>query len=103
MEEESKNGLGNGLCMEIVHRKDRLSPMEMTLSDIPMFAKLRRGKQANGQDILDIHYFALMAYSGPNRVFSGVHVGDYEQIIVRCTTEGHLISGEQFGHFLYRV
>lgn len=79
--------------MDLVHRNDRACPSDVNLSHIPMYAKVRQGKLENGQDILDIHYFAIMSYSGPKRVYLGSHTGDCESMVVRCTTDGHLIAG----------
>lgn len=71
--------------------------MDSKLCNIPMYAKVKKMKQASGDLALEINYMGLMAYSGPCKKFGkqmGDHDGGWEHITVRCTPDGSLIAGE---------
>lgn len=93
VEASENDDVDPGLRMDIIERKDRVDSVDVLLSHLPVFAKIRRGKLTTGESILDITYIALMAYSGPVRVYLGAHNGGCEHITMRCTTAGHLIAG----------
>jgi hypothetical protein len=86
--------LNDGYRMVLSDRKSRRGEVSRKLSNIPLFAKMKRVGLPSGEVILEINYMGLLAYSGPYKVFFGAHDGDWEHITVRCTIDGRLISGE---------
>jgi hypothetical protein len=79
--------------MVIADKTDRVGMATSKLSEVPLFAKLKRVKLPSGEIILEINYMALFAYNGAYKLFFGDHDGDWEHITVRCTTTGDLIAG----------
>lgn len=77
----------------IARSSDRVGMASSKLSQVPLFAKIKRVRLPTGKIILEINYMALLAYSGPYKLLFGAHDGDWEHMTVRCTTDGQLISG----------
>ena len=77
----------------IVNPQNRRGEEDSKLSDIPLFANIKRVRLLSGEIVLEINYIALMAYSGPYYFYFGAHDGDWEHITVRSTTDGRLIAG----------
>lgn len=87
---------GLGYRLKFADPKFRAGQADTTLSDIHLFAKIKKGK-VNDEFILEINYIALLAHSGAYKILgtqeAGVHEGDWEHLTVRCTTEGKLLAG----------
>jgi hypothetical protein len=79
--------------MLIANKRDRVGMVHSSLSDIPLFAKIKKVKLPSGKIILEINYMALFAYNGAYKFFFGSHDGDWEHITVRCTVDNELIAG----------